>query len=114
VVALAGLAYHAITTAGLEETDDAQVEADVVPVAPRVPGQLLRLEVAENTPVRRSDLILQIDPADYEARTAQAEAELATAQAQAAVAEAQERVVTAFASGGLASATAAVWGRRWL
>ena len=62
VAALAGLAYHAITTAGLEETDDAQVEADVVPVAPRVPGQLLRLEVAENKEVRRGDLILQIRP----------------------------------------------------
>jgi membrane fusion protein (multidrug efflux system) len=110
LLALAGMAMHALLTAGREETDDAQVEADVVPVGPRVSGQVLAVAVHENQAVRRGDPILQLDPADYEARVALAEAELATAQAQAAVAEAQERVAAASATGGLATAEAAVSG----
>jgi len=108
LLAVAGLAIHALLTAGREETDDAQVEADVVPVAPRVPGQVLVVNVVENQPVKRGDPVLQLDPADYEARLAQAEADLATAKAQAAVAEAQEAVAAASATGGLATAEAAV------
>jgi membrane fusion protein (multidrug efflux system) len=110
VVAIAGVLVHALATAGREETDDAQVEADVVPVGPRVSGQVLAVAVHENQAVRRGDPILQLDPADHEARVAQAEAELATAQAQAALAEAQERVAGASATGGLATAEAAVSG----
>jgi membrane fusion protein (multidrug efflux system) len=110
-VAIAGAAaigIYEIATIGHEETDDAQVEADVVPVAPRVPGQILRVVVQENQAVKSGDLILEIDPADYEARLAQAQAELATARAQAAAAEAQEHIVGASATGGLASAEAAL------
>ncbi|HET6436957.1 MAG TPA: HlyD family secretion protein [Anaeromyxobacter sp.] len=105
-----GVAVHALLVAGQEETDDAQVEGDVIPLGPRVPGQVLSVAVAENQAVRRGDLVLQIDPADYQARVAQAEAELSTARAQAEVAEAQEQVVGATATGGLASAEAAVSG----
>jgi len=108
LVAVAGLAIHALLTAGREETDDAQVEADVVPVAPRVPGQVLAVNVVENQAVKRGDPVLQLDPADYEARLALAEADLATAKAQAAAAEAQEAVAGASATGGLATAEAAV------
>jgi membrane fusion protein, multidrug efflux system len=108
LLAVVGLALHALLTAGREETDDAQVEADVVPVAPRVAGQVLSVSVVENQAVKRGDPILALDPADFEARLAQAEAELATAKAQAAVAEAQEAVVGASAAGGLATAEAAV------
>lgn len=112
IVAVAVLAFAAykLVVAGQEETDDAQVEADVVPVGPRVTGQILKVMVAENQAVRKGDLIVQIDPADYEARLAQAEGELGTAQAQAASAEAQERIVGATATGGLASAQAAFSG----
>jgi membrane fusion protein (multidrug efflux system) len=107
VVAVAGYAIYQLVTAGQEETDDAQVEADVVPVGPRVPGQILRVAVVENQAVKKGDLVLELDAADYQARLAQAQAELATAQAQATSAEAQERIVGATATGGLASAEAA-------
>jgi len=109
-LAVLGIVVHLLLTAGEEETDDAQVEADVVPLGPRVGGQLLRVSAIENQMVRRGETLFEIDPADFQARVAQAEAELATAQAQAAAAEAQERVVEASATGGLASAEAAVSG----
>ena len=40
---LASVATYAVTTAGQEETDDAQITSDVVPVATRVAGQVLSL-----------------------------------------------------------------------
>ncbi len=72
-----------------ESTDDAQVEADVVPIAPRVGGTVARLAVEENQQVKQGDLVLVIDDADYAARERQAQAELETARAQAAAADAQ-------------------------
>jgi membrane fusion protein (multidrug efflux system) len=110
LLAAAGLGLHALLTAGQEETDDAQVDADVVPVGPRVGGQVLAVAVTEGQAVKRGALILQLDPTDLEARQAQAEAELATAQAQATAAEAQELVAGASATGGLASAEAGLSG----
>jgi len=109
LLALGGGLY-ALLTAGQQETDDAMVEADVVPVGPRVAGQILRVAVQENQVVKKGDLVLELDAADYEARLAQAQAELAIAQAQAASAEAQERIAGASANGGLASAQAALSG----
>jgi membrane fusion protein, multidrug efflux system len=107
-VMVAAFLVYGQLTAGQEDTDDAQVEADVVPLGARVPGQILRVTVAENQTVRKGDLVLEIDPADYEARVAQAQAELGTAVAQAASAEAQERIVIASARGALASAKASL------
>jgi membrane fusion protein (multidrug efflux system) len=105
-----GAGLYALLTAGQQETDDAMVEADVVPVGPRVGGQVLRVAVQENQAVKKGDLVLQLDSADYEAKLAQAQAELSIAQAQAASAEAQERIAGASATGGLASAQAALSG----
>ena len=97
-------------TAGKESTDDAQIEADIVPVATRVPGQVQKLAAQDNQHVKKGDLILQLDDADYAARVAQSEAELETATAQAAAADAQAQVAAAGARGGFASARAGVTG----
>jgi membrane fusion protein, multidrug efflux system len=102
------LGVHLALTRGLESTDDAQVEADVVPVAPRVAGAVIRVAVQDNQQVRKGDLLFELDPADYAARADQAQAEVATAQAQAAAADAQAQVVEAGARGGFAGARAAV------
>jgi membrane fusion protein (multidrug efflux system) len=108
VLVAAGGAFgaHAVLTAGQESTDDAQVEADVVAVAPRVGGMLRTVRVRDNQVVKKGDLIASIDDADYAARVKQAEAELATATARAAAADAQAQVVEATAKGGFASAKA--------
>ena len=49
-------------TAGKESTDDAQIEADTVPVATRVPGQVQKLAVQDNQHVKKGDLIAQLEP----------------------------------------------------
>jgi membrane fusion protein (multidrug efflux system) len=105
-----GTSEYAWATHGKESTDDAQVEADVVPVSARIAGQVKRIAVQDNAHVKKGDLILELDEADLAARVQQAEAEVETATAQAAAADAEAQVAAAAARGGFASARAGVSG----
>ncbi len=62
-------------------TDDAYVEGTISPVSAKVAGHVAALLVGDNQPVRRGDLLLRIDPRDYQAKAAQARAAVATAEA---------------------------------
>jgi membrane fusion protein (multidrug efflux system) len=97
-------------THGKENTDDAQIDADVVAVSARVGGTVLAVHVSDNQQVKKGDLLVEIDPADLTTREKQAEAELAAAKAQAAAADAQVRIVAATSKGGLSAAQAALSG----
>jgi membrane fusion protein (multidrug efflux system) len=110
VAALAALAFgvHLFLTRGDEGTDDAQVEADVAPVAPRVGGPIAEVLVQEDAHVTVGQPLARIDDADYSARVRQAEAELGVARAQASAADAQVQVSSAGARGGFAGAQATV------
>jgi membrane fusion protein (multidrug efflux system) len=105
-----GIGAYMVVTQGKENTDDAQVSADVVPIGTRVAGQVTIVHIQENQLVKKGDPIADIDDADYTAREKQAEAELATAEAQAQAADAQVQVIDATSRGGLASARAMVSG----
>jgi membrane fusion protein, multidrug efflux system len=61
-------------------TDDAYVDGSVSLVSSRIPGTVARLFVMENWGVRAGDLLLTLDPRDYQVRVAQAEAQLARAR----------------------------------
>jgi membrane fusion protein (multidrug efflux system) len=110
VLALGGIATYHFATAGREGTDDAQVTADMVPVGTRVAGAVAHVNIQENQRVKKGDLLVEIDRADYAARARQAEAELATTKAQAAAADAQVQIVEATSKGGLATAQASLVG----
>jgi membrane fusion protein (multidrug efflux system) len=107
---LAAVGVYTLATTGQEDTDDAQITSDVVPVATRVAGQVVAVRIEENQVVKKGDLLAEIDEADYAARVRQAEAELSSADAQAKSADAQVQVVRASSRGGFASAQAAVSG----
>ena len=92
----------------LESTDDAQVDADVIPLAVRASGLVLKVLVKEDQQVKAGDIIMELDQAEQIARVKQAEAELALAHAQTATAEAQVAITEASARGGLKSAQAAL------
>lgn len=109
-IVLLGVGAYLIWTANEETTDDAQVEADVVPLGARVSSQVLKVLVKENDAVKAGQQIMQLDDADYAAKVKQAEAELDTATAQAQASDAQVSVVEANATGGHFSAEAAVLG----
>jgi membrane fusion protein (multidrug efflux system) len=110
LIVVGGIAAYAFYASGRESTDDAVVEADVVPVTARVGGVVAKLVVHDNQTVKKGDVLLTLDDADFTAKLAQSRAELQTATAQAAGAHAQERVVQATATGTLRGAEAQVSG----
>jgi membrane fusion protein (multidrug efflux system) len=110
ILGLAGYLLLHLLTGGRQNTDDAQVSADMVPVSARVGGVVVSVPVSDNQAVRQGDLLAQIDPIDYENKVKQAEAELRAAQAQASGAQAQTRIVAASSKGGLSTARAALSG----
>jgi membrane fusion protein (multidrug efflux system) len=107
---LGGIGGYLALTAGEQSTDDAQVAADLVPIASRVAGPVVQVAIQENQLVKKGDLIAQIDDGDYVAKVKQAEAELASAKAQASAADAQVDIVGATSKGSLSSAKAAYSG----
>ena len=94
----AGFGLRAYLARFDQGTDDARVEASVVPVAPTVGGRIVHVLVQDNQVVKKGELLVAIDDADFAARAAQAEADLATARAQAAAADAQVAAAAAAAS----------------
>ena len=81
LIALTTLAVAAyLLVHARESTDDANLEAHVVYVAPRVAGQVEKLCVEENQHVKKGQLLVELDPEDYQVRVNQAQAQLRSAQ----------------------------------
>ena len=87
---LAALGFIALATArwdewtgsaAIQSTNDAYVRADLTRLSSRVAGEVLTVAVGDFQRVKAGDLLVQIDPADYQAQAAQAEAGVAGAQA---------------------------------
>ena len=64
-------------------TRDATVRAYVITEVPEVSGQIVRLAVHADQYVHKGDLLLEIDPTDYEIAVSNAEAAVAQARADA-------------------------------
>lgn len=64
-----------------KSTDDAFVEGHIVTVAPRVSGPVIKLNIEDNQVVKKGDLLLEIDPKDYEVKLKQTQAKLEEAKA---------------------------------
>ncbi len=54
-VVILGVLLYLLLNAGKESTDDAQMDADVVPLAPHVSGQVASVPVTENQAVKKGD-----------------------------------------------------------
>lgn len=66
-----------------ETTDNAQVDGHIVPVVAKVGGYVTAVAIDENAHVADDGMLVQLDPAEYEVKLAQASADLAAAQASA-------------------------------
>ena len=64
-------------------SDDAQVDGHVVPIASKVYGTVAEVLIHDNEPVKQGQVLVRIDPRDYQARVDQAKAALELAQARA-------------------------------
>jgi membrane fusion protein (multidrug efflux system) len=87
---IVALAFVALATLRFDEwvgntvvqtTNDAYVRAELTRLASRVSGEVLTVAVTDFQRVKAGDLLIQIDPADYQAQVAQSEAAVAAAQA---------------------------------
>lgn len=107
---LAGYFIHGYLTRDEVKTDDAQVDADVVPVASRIAGVIRQMRVTDHQRVEAGAVIAKLDDADLRARVAAAQADLDAAVAQSESAEAQVDIVRSASGGALSSAQAQVQG----
>jgi membrane fusion protein (multidrug efflux system) len=95
-------------TAGRESTDDAQVEAHVLPIAARVPGSVLRVSVSDNRQVDAGTVLVELDPRDYEVAVAKARAELADTEASAVAARSGVPIMSTTVSSNVTTAQGSV------
>ena len=63
-------------------TDDAQVDAHNAPIAPKISGNIVEILVDDNQMVKAGQVLVRVDPRDYQAKVDQARAALAVAESQ--------------------------------
>lgn len=66
-----------------ESTDDAQIDGHITPMASKVYGRVAQVLVEDNQPVKAGQVLVKIDPRDYQAALDQAKASLALAESEA-------------------------------
>lgn len=76
IAGLAGTGIYISTNASRETTDDAYIEGKIHTVAPKVSGTVLRVNVEDNQLVKKSGLLVEIDPVDYILKVREAQANL--------------------------------------
>src|ERR1700720_279718 len=84
---IVGLIYM-VNSAAYQSTDDAFIDGHIVPVSAQVAGRVQSVYVDDNQSVNKGDLIVELDPRDFDAPARQKAAALASSQAQAAAAQA--------------------------
>ena len=88
VLALLLLAAGAVTPSAwnylqsYQSTDDAQIDGHIDPLSSRINGTVVRVHVEDDDRVQAGELLVEIDPRDYEIAVAQAKARLELALAQ--------------------------------
>ena len=76
--------YYILSDQYTPFTTDAYVQAYVVQVAPRVEGQVVHVYIEENQPVKKDDLLFEIDPRPFQYQIALLEAKRVEAVQQVA------------------------------
>ena len=61
-----------------ESTNNAYIRGEITPISAKIPGYVSAVRVSDNQRIDKGDILLVIQPAEFEARIAQARAELAT------------------------------------
>ena len=72
-----------------ETTDDAFVDGNISQVSARVSGRVIRIAFADNQEVSAGQVLVELDPRDFQVRLDQARSQLNQAEASAAQARAQ-------------------------
>lgn len=82
VVVIAGLFLWRYLSS-YESTDDAQADVHLYPVSARISGYVVKVNVGDNQWVQKGDVLVEIDPTDYQVALVRAQANLANSEATA-------------------------------
>ena len=66
-----------------ESTDDAEIDGHITPIAAKIYGRVAEVLVKDNQTVKAGQLLVKIDPRDYQAAVDQAQAALELAESEA-------------------------------
>src|ERR1017187_3320575 len=77
-----------------ESTDDAFLDANIISIAPKVPGQVKQVPVKSNQAVKAGDLLVEIDPRDLAVQLDQKRAAVDSARANVALSVQLYRQIT--------------------
>jgi membrane fusion protein (multidrug efflux system) len=91
-----------------EDTDDAQVAGHLIQVSSRISGNVIRVDVEENQQVKAGDVIVELDPRDYQTAVQQDEANLEAAEANLESSRVNIPVTNINSGTGISSAQAVV------
>lgn len=80
IATIGGLAWW-LAHRGTESTDSATIEAHTIPLIPKVAGYVTVLHIDDNQPVKTGDVLLEIDPRDYQISMQQLTGSLSSAMA---------------------------------
>lgn len=75
-------AWFYLTSGRYVGTDNAYIKAAKILVTPEVTGTILTVNIGDNQPVKKGDVLFTIDPTNYEIAVAKAQAALATATSE--------------------------------
>src|SRR5262249_29246899 len=98
-VGAVGVGGWYVMHAGLEDTDDAQVDADVVAVPAQIAATVAAVKFEENQRVKAGDLLVQLDERAAKAHLDEANAQLAADEAAATASDNEVAVIEASATG---------------
>jgi membrane fusion protein, multidrug efflux system len=80
VVSVAPAAWNYLQS--YESTDDAQIDGHIDPISSRIDGTVIAVHAEEDDRVREGELLVEIDPRDYQVAVEQARARMELARAQ--------------------------------
>jgi membrane fusion protein (multidrug efflux system) len=95
-----------------ESTDDAQIDGDIYAVTSRISGTIKSVYVEDNQQVKTGQLLVELDPADYNVSLEQARAALNESRTQVAVARPNVPITSVTTESTLSTAATDIAGAR--
>src|SRR3954447_20989312 len=88
---VAMMALYLLLNIAAPATNDVRAMNYVIPVVPRITGQVTEVPIQPNRPIKKGDVLFKIDPVPFEAALKAAEATLAMNKVKLVTAEAGQR-----------------------
>lgn len=102
--AIIGLFYW-LYARQFESTDDAFVDGNIVQISPKISSHVAKIYVSENQPVKKGDLLIELDSRETENKLELAQAQLKSALAQSEKARANVSLTRQTTTAGLKQAS---------